>query len=231
MTATKRPAPSNPHSKSLSHSSKRSQAIDNQSTITHTGSPVNPFTAKALASKLNERSNIINGSHTNALKNVSTRPFININTKKMAVKDMPVPPLISIQTPSIPHQRPIEMETIPHQSYSSATSTMVSGKLVPIEKLNDDYEPDLNMQTFNIYKKSTNPIAGNGLIDEKSMHNNSMHSGSSGDEMKMVSEIKKTKFSDERCIIFFFLFFSQMNNRTIPRKCTNAIYAERNSIR
>lgn len=75
------------HSTSKIASSKRSYLSESQSSITHTGSPVNPLTAKALASKLNERNSLLNGAKkTQATGNNGV------------VNDIPIPPLISIQT-------------------------------------------------------------------------------------------------------------------------------------
>lgn len=75
--------------------SKRSQAGESQSSITHTGLPVNPITAKALASKLNERNSFLNGQ--------SSR--VNGSAAKAAKQsDIPMPPLVSIQTPPSQHQ-------------------------------------------------------------------------------------------------------------------------------
>lgn len=82
LSGVKRSSSNHGHSKSSS--SKRSYLSESQSSITHTGSPVNPMTAKALASKLNERNNMLNGA-----KKVSGHGT-----------DIPIPPLISIQTSS-----------------------------------------------------------------------------------------------------------------------------------
>lgn len=76
--------------------SKRSQSNDSQSSITHIGLPVNPITAKALASKLNERNNILNGQATKMNGN-GIKTILSTATKP---NDIPVPPLVSIQTPS-----------------------------------------------------------------------------------------------------------------------------------
>lgn len=91
LTGVKRSSSNNNHSKNPAN--KRSYLSESQSSITHTGSPVNPMTAKALASKLNERNSILNGAKkgppcgTAAVAAVSNGP----------VNDIPVPPLISIQ--------------------------------------------------------------------------------------------------------------------------------------
>lgn len=89
LTGVKRSSSNHGHSK---NNTKRSYLNESQSSITHTGSPVNPMTAKALASKLNERNNMLNG-----VKKASTH---GTATNNSTVNDIPVPPLISIQTSS-----------------------------------------------------------------------------------------------------------------------------------
>lgn len=71
------------------NSTKRSYLSESQSSVTHTGSPVNPMTAKALASKLNERNSLLNGTKKATQGQIITNGTAN---------DIPVPPLISIQT-------------------------------------------------------------------------------------------------------------------------------------
>lgn len=88
LSGVKRSSSNHGHSKSSS--SKRSYLSESQSSITHTGSPVNPMTAKALASKLNERNNMLNGA-----KKVSNHGTGQSNG---TINDIPIPPLISIQT-------------------------------------------------------------------------------------------------------------------------------------
>lgn len=64
--------------------SKRSHSGDNQSTITHVGSPVNPTTAKALATKLLKKPSIaINAINTAAIDSLSP---IGIQTAPMPTK-------------------------------------------------------------------------------------------------------------------------------------------------
>lgn len=89
LSGVKRTSSNHSHSKP---SNKRSYLSESQSSITHTGSPVNPMTAKALASKLNERNNMLNGS-----KKGSAQGTVSSNG---TVNDIPVPPLICIQTVS-----------------------------------------------------------------------------------------------------------------------------------
>lgn len=88
LTGVKRSSSSHGHKSST----KRSYLSDSQSSITHTGSPVNPMTAKALASKLNERNSLLNGT-----KKSSTQSSITAANSSSS-NDIPVPPLISIQT-------------------------------------------------------------------------------------------------------------------------------------
>lgn len=169
ITSTKRPAASSSHSKSSSSTSKRSQTSENhQSSITHTGLPVNPFTAKALASKLNERNQFLNG-----VKNQTTKPShpppsrqsADANAKVVvSVKEVPVPPLISIQT------RPSGME---NGQYSSTPSTIQS----TTTNSNEDYEQYGNVPAFNIFKSNStasNDASRNG-------------SDTFADEIKMVN--------------------------------------------
>lgn len=73
-------------------SSKRSQSSDSQSGITHVGLPVNPITAKALASKLNERNNFLN-NRTAKTNGSATKASSTVAAK-------PIPPLICIQSSS-----------------------------------------------------------------------------------------------------------------------------------
>lgn len=90
LSGVKRSASTHGHSKGAS--TKRSYLSESQSSITHTGSPVNPMTAKALASKLNERNNMLNGA-----KKSSTQVTGQSNG---SANDLPMPPLVCIQTTS-----------------------------------------------------------------------------------------------------------------------------------
>lgn len=91
LTGVKRSASNHGHAK---NNNKRSYLTEGQSSITHTGSPVNPMTAKALASKLNERNNILNGA-----RKAYAQGTDNCNSVG-TVNDIPIPPLICIQTTS-----------------------------------------------------------------------------------------------------------------------------------
>lgn len=88
LSGVKRSASNHGHSKGAS--TKRSYLSESQSSITHTGSPVNPMTAKALASKLNERNSMLNGA-----KKSSTQVTSKSNG---SANDPPMPPLVCIQT-------------------------------------------------------------------------------------------------------------------------------------
>lgn len=171
LTSTKRPAASAHHSKSSSSSSKRSQNGENQSSITHTGLPVNPFTAKALASKLNERNQFLNGAKSQATKTAQSaaRQTSTGNAKVAAssTKEVPVPPLISIQT------RPSGNENgQPPAASTTVTSTNST----------EDYEMFGNAPAFNMFKSNstgTNDSARHG-------------SDSLADEMKLVNTREMT---------------------------------------
>lgn len=165
LTSTKRPAASTNHSKSSSSSSKRSQSGENQSSITHTGLPVNPFTAKALASKLNERNQFLNGAKNQATKTaqIAARHTSTGNAKvASSTKEVPVPPLISIQT------RPSGMEN-GQPSTTSATTTSANSI--------EDYEMYGNVPAFNIFKSNST------VTNDSARHG----SDSLADEMKMVN--------------------------------------------
>lgn len=170
LSGSKRPATSNSNSKSQHSQSKRTQSNDSQSTITHTGLPVNPNTAKALASKLNERSHN-NNSNNNSNKSANNNNFTGVkstkppmNDRKVAINELPVPPLVSIQ---LPQQRinPIVSSMMENnQSYTTVTTTIPNETkftLAPIHRNGDDFESDLNVPAFNIFKKSnlTNGIS------------------------------------------------------------------------
>lgn len=174
LSSVKRPASSILTTKSATVPSKRSQTIDAQSTVTHTGSPVNPFTAKALASKLNERNNS-NTSSNNSPNHV--KQLANANAK-VFIKEIPVPPLISIQ---MPQQRTFETENTQQHMGMILND---KPKLTPInKKVADDLDSDLNVPTFNIFKKSTSCLPINGIEDSIKPHQNTVTS----EEPKMVN--------------------------------------------
>lgn len=165
LTATKRPTASSNHSKSSSSSSKRSQNGDNQSSITHTGLPVNPFTAKALASKLNERNQFLNGAKNQAAKSapIPSRPAATVHAKSASsVKDVPVPPLISIQARSAGTEN--------GQQHSTAGPALLTTNST------EDYELFGTVPAFNIFKSNST------VTNDSSTHGND----SMVDETKMV---------------------------------------------
>ena len=98
LTGTvKRTATAPPSSKTLPTPSKRSQLNDAAMMVTHTGSPVNPVTAKALATKLSERN-----SNNIAVSNcVSSSSSTVIDVLKVQTVSGPssIPPLVTIQMP------------------------------------------------------------------------------------------------------------------------------------
>lgn len=97
LTGTvKRTATAPPSSKTLPTPSKRSQLNDAAMMVTHTGSPVNPVTAKALATKLSERN-----SNNIAVSNVFSSNSTVIDVLKVQTVSGPssIPPLVTIQMP------------------------------------------------------------------------------------------------------------------------------------
>lgn len=84
--------------------SKRSHLSDNQSSITHVGSPVNPMTAKALASKLLKKPSV--QTAVNATKNASAPELPDQSI------DLPMPPLVSIQAPAAYTKRSCETDNV-----------------------------------------------------------------------------------------------------------------------
>lgn len=188
MTSTKRPTGSSNHSKSSSNSSKRSQTGENQSSITHTGLPVNPITAKALASKLNERNQFLNGARSQATKTALTAPRqqSNRNAKVASpVKEVPVPPLISIQT------RPAAADN-GQQSSTPATSSAATINST------EDYELFGNVPAFNIFKTNST------VTNDSTRH----ESDSLTDETKMVNTRGRChpilKCSNEFVIVYLY---------------------------
>lgn len=198
LSGTKRSATSSSSSKSSHSQTKRSQSNDSQSAVTHTGLPVNPNTAKALASKLNERSHNNNNNYKNSDKMNSNNNFIglkptkstlNLNDRKVPINEIPVPPLVSIQ---LPQQRinAIVTSTLDNGQHSFTTVTTVPGEskltLAPIHRSNEDFEADLSVPAFNIFKKSA---TGNGVsTDENSASMRTYQSDESmtSDETKPV---------------------------------------------
>lgn len=84
--------------------SKRSHLSDSQSSITHVGSPVNPMTAKALASKLLKKPSV--QTAVNAIKNTSAPELLDQSN------EVPMPPLVSIQAPSAYTKRSCDTDNV-----------------------------------------------------------------------------------------------------------------------
>lgn len=106
--------------------SKRSHMGECQSSITHIGSPVNPMTAKALASKLNERNNLLNGLKKPPTQ--STRITSKKNSNEFSTKEIPMPPLISIQTLSASSSNRMSGIDNFQSSKSQLKSLMIQGR-------------------------------------------------------------------------------------------------------
>lgn len=182
LTGVKRSSSNNGHSKNHL-SNKRSYLSESHSSITHTGSPVNPMTAKALASKLNERNNMLNG-----VKKASDQSNGNLN-------DVPMPPLISIQTISTSSMSgKFKDGDYPQQR----CSTLQRSKFSQAKKINTSHSKSVNER--NQQKIETSNKQSNG--------SNSLN------HLKLVS----IRITDEvRCFIFSFFWFQ------IPKmhKCDN----------
>lgn len=102
--------------------SKRSLLSDSQSSITHVGSPVNPTTAKALASKLLKKPSV--QTAVNAAKNTPTEPLVQPS-------EVPMPPLVSIQAPPVTAKRSWDTENVSKAMQSNQENsaiTNVTGK-------------------------------------------------------------------------------------------------------
>lgn len=235
LSPTKRPATTS-HSKSSS--AKRSQLGESQSAITHTGSPVNPFTAKALASKLNERNSMLNGSN-GSQKHLQSKSSGSTNK----TTDIPMPPLISIQHSQqqqqqlhLQHQKQTHLlqplQTVQHRAYDSECESqngMTSETNQMLSKTGDDLEVDLNVPAFNILKKSPNQNSAcesNKLIMSELK---GMHSSSSSDELNQVCFLLFMTRLEVKVVFFL----CRRTNRLISerRRCTNVIYVVKSLIR
>lgn len=186
LSGIKRSSSQNSNLKNHSTSTKRSHLNDSQASITHTGSPVNPMTAKALASKLNERNSLLNGTKK---PSTITKPSGTTNSAKHTSNEIPIPPLISIQ----PTQRFLEVDSGQQRSTHLSNTPMSSA-------LNGgaDLEADVNVPTFNIFKKPEND-----LTDTR---NQLSHSAASPDEVKVSSQLSTIRNHSiiafvERCFV------------------------------
>lgn len=174
MPANKRPSATILNPKT-SIPSKRSQLNETNPAVTHTGSPVNPFTAKALASKLNERN-----MHTNGV-NKTIKPLSNINCNAVGIKEMPVPPLISLQIPAVQHYNDMENNQLYADTDMNDPTTFATHNNV-----GNELDSDLNLPTFSIYKNPLNGFPEENCKDETNTEIMSLQSGSSNDDMNQV---------------------------------------------
>lgn len=199
MTGVKRSSSNHGHKSSA----KRSYLSDSQSSITHTGSPVNPMTAKALASKLNERNNLLNGTKKGAnTHSTSTSTMIGNNS---SVNDIPIPPLISIQTSSTPNRfKDGQIELTMHQPKLTHSKNFHS-------QTDGNGKPDVKHQKSNMSSKH--------------------HNGSNS--VKVIFTSLSNCFNEDSLIKFVLFFFKRLRIvKCIPHpNNTNAIFVRRNSAR
>lgn len=149
LSTIKRPAASETTKKSAGIPSKRSTGNEINPAVTVTGAPVNPSTAKALASKLTERSNQLH--HKLTTNGTVIAATLSTLIPSVAAKEIPIPPLVSLQHTTQVH-RPTETENI------APIAMAVNGQEMappPITAYQNEYEAELNVPTFNIMKKST----------------------------------------------------------------------------
>lgn len=194
MTGVKR-SPAN-HNTSKISNSKRSYLSESQSSITHTGSPVNPMTAKALASKLNERNNLLNGSK----KSQST-------SNNGAVNDIPIPPLISIQTSSA------------NNRFKDGTDSQYKGSTVHRNKYSYTKKKtgsDIHCKSFDNGKYEKNEISNKQHNGTSSLH----HSKSVSTFLKkiLVSKMYSLNYMYFNLPIFFQSLINQLS-LTKMHKC------------
>lgn len=174
---------------------------------------MNPFTAKALASKLNERNQFLNSAKNQTTKIAQSTsrqtPTGNIKVTS-STKEFPVPPLISLQT------RSTGVENGQHSSTSV---------IIPSTTINstEDYELYGNVPAFNIFK--SNSTVTN---DSTSRGNDSM-----ADDIKMVSNTESIEHGKNDQILnkFFAYFGNSLSRHSAWRKFIDAICVARNSTR
>lgn len=84
---------------------KRVHYNESQSSLTHVGAPVNPMTAKALATKLNERHNLLHRMEnraepvtSNTTRSDSMKSGGPTNPAPVKIRPHPVSPAASIKT-------------------------------------------------------------------------------------------------------------------------------------
>lgn len=135
MTGVKRSSSHNSQNKNAP--TKRSHLNENQTSTTHTGSPVNPMTAKALASKLNERNSLVKKAKEQQAQDASS---------KITSNDVPVPPLVSIQGTSTSTNR--DSENL--QPNNTPNLNGNHSKFSPLKNRNSD---NLSLTAKNFAKK------------------------------------------------------------------------------
>lgn len=134
----KRSATTGTHPKASS--TKRSHLNETQASITHTGLPVHPKTAKALASKLSERCGL---SMKKAKESTSSTAG---KSNKTVSNDVQIPPLVSIQgTTSGTDSENLQ----PQQCHI----TNLNSEHHPFPALKNRNTADLNATVHNLAKK------------------------------------------------------------------------------
>lgn len=121
-------------------STKRSHLNETQASITHTGLPVHPKTAKALASKLSERCGL-------SLKRAKENSSAAGRSNKSISSDVPIPPLVSFQGTS----SGTDSENLLPQSSNNTPN--LNGEHHPFPALKNRNNDDLNATVHNLAKK------------------------------------------------------------------------------
>lgn len=167
---TKRPSSGGTSTKSQTNPSKRSAASDINPAVTVTGAPVNPSTAKLLASKLTERSNQLNRTSAAALNGSVTSMAYSMATTATVTttnSDVVMPPLVSIQ-------HGMQMQQHSHQQHATNDMLMpITMEMMPSENVMpptpaytiNDYEAELNVPTFNIMKTNVHANHNHIAVD------------------------------------------------------------------
>lgn len=137
-TGVKRSATTGAHPKATS--TKRSHLNETQASITHTGLPVHPKTAKALASKLSERCGL---SMKKAKESGSTAGG---RSTKIVSSDVQIPPLVSFQGTSSGTD---SENPQPQQSHTPN----LNSEHHPFPALKNRHNDDLNATVHNLAKR------------------------------------------------------------------------------
>lgn len=204
LTGVKRASANHGHK----NNTKRSYLSEGQSSITHTGSPVNPMTAKILASKLNERNNLLNGTKKGTMHGTQAP----LNTNGTAI-DIPVPPLISIQT-------------------APATNRFKDDQDPPQSKCS--HVKHLNAQTDASSKPIINEKPQKSTMSSKQFDGtNSAHHSKSVRIKVFIYELMFGIVSNWILILIIceYMFRLPVTNRSPLRRCINVNFAPKNSIR